>query len=95
MTHENLIFVHYICLRYYSPQPLFRMVGIDLLVKIRYQNQILHNEAFEGMVAYVNVEPLTRWTDTPETMHGDIIPLLSVYAGAGWVKIPQSVSTID
>jgi hypothetical protein len=24
------------------------------------------------MVAYVNVEPLTRWTDTPETMHGEL-----------------------
>jgi hypothetical protein len=46
------------------------MVGIDLLLKIRYQSEILHSEDFEGMVAYVNVEPLTRWTDTPETMHG-------------------------
>jgi hypothetical protein len=62
--------------RYYSPHPLYRMVGIDLLLKIRYQNQILHNEEFEGMVAYINVEPLTRWTDTPETMHGEIHHML-------------------
>jgi hypothetical protein len=48
-----------------------RMVGMEIMLKVTYKSEILHDYDFKGMLATVNVESKPSWTDTPVASYGE------------------------